>query len=563
MLLSSFLLGSLLFSSGEGIVINEFSYDDSSTDDREFVELYNPTSSDVDISGWVLEATDQATPDNNTDYTIPANTTLKAGAFYVLGSALVPNVNQIVGTTNLWENSQESLTLTDKGGNVVDTVVYEANKGWPTAKNTKYREGEGVWGNMTSIDNIETSWSRVRDGHDTDNNGLDFALRPSTPGKSNNLKSGPYVDNFDGLTVGNDLADFGGSFVKPRVIDPTKADSNNPNAITASPQGGKAAICWDPAGGGDMAMLLRDASCDVTIEAYVYFDAKLEPTGEREVWTFGKGTTGTFYNLPDPSGAASYTANGNTGVAWTFEVTDKAATLYLVDHNDGGTGANAKTSPTVLGKINVTTSGWNRLRLEVSGSTATGYFGGTYGGTNGQKISGTISAPADSGIYIGYREALSTNSTARPFTFDNLMIVPGAASGSIINFGTVEATTVATPRVGTNGCPLVGSSSFQVTGGGLVPGGSPSLLLVGTRLRTPVDMQAAIGGPAGSFLYVLPVLVFSTVSDANGDVFAPLGIPNDASLKGKSVSFQIFDFDKNMTVPFQFGNSDGLALVIG
>ena len=55
------------------VVINEFSYDDSSTDDAEFVELYNASGVAVDISGWQLRASNTVGPpdDNNADYTIP------------------------------------------------------------------------------------------------------------------------------------------------------------------------------------------------------------------------------------------------------------------------------------------------------------------------------------------------------------------------------------------------------------------------------------------------------------------------------------------------------------
>ena len=51
------------------VVINEFSYDDSGLDDREFVELYNPTASSVDISGWLLDAEDAVS--TNPTYLIP------------------------------------------------------------------------------------------------------------------------------------------------------------------------------------------------------------------------------------------------------------------------------------------------------------------------------------------------------------------------------------------------------------------------------------------------------------------------------------------------------------
>lgn len=567
MLLPSLLLGGLLLG-GQGVVINEVSYDDTGTDDREFVELYNPTGKDVDISGWVLEATDTATPDNNADYTIPANTTLKAGKYYVLGAATVPNVNQVVGTTNLWENSQEALTLKDKDGNIVDTLVYEVNKGWVAAK-MGLLEGEGVWGNSFSTDGSLSSLSRLRDGYDSQNN-RDFVLRPSTPGATNDLPSGPYLDTFDARTVETALPDFGAAFEKPFVIDPTKASLHNPNVIAASPQGKLAAVFWDSAGGGNTCMLLRNSSCIVTVEAWVYFDAKLEATGEREVWSLGvQGSSGPFFNFPDPSGAAGFHANGNTGVCWTFEVTDSAATLYLVDHNDGGRKAGAlwapKTDRTVLGKIVLkagTDDGWKRLRLEVNGNNVTGFFGGTYGGTDGTKLTGTLAAPAEGDVWVGYREFLANNATARPFTCDRLTVIPSTSSGSIVNFGTVKATTKGTPRIGTNGCAILGNGSFRLTGGGLVPASNPSLMIIGIPQNPPIDL-GAVGGQNSSFLYVAPLLIFGNVSDANGDTAVPLPIANDTALKNVQVSVQILDIDTALTVPLPFGNSGGMTFTIG
>lgn len=107
------------------VVINEFSYDDSGTDDVEFVELYNAGSTPVDISGWVLECGDQLTGDNNADYTIPAGTVLQPGDYYVIGSGNMPNVDFIVGTNNLFENGNDWAVLRDANGNVIDAVAYE------------------------------------------------------------------------------------------------------------------------------------------------------------------------------------------------------------------------------------------------------------------------------------------------------------------------------------------------------------------------------------------------------------------------------------------------------
>jgi hypothetical protein len=128
------------------VVINEFGYDDSGTDDYEYVELYNTTNNDINIGDWELKSEDQVGP--NTGFKIPANTMIKAKGFYVFGSARVPHVDQVVGVSNIWENDQESLTLEDNNGRVIDTLVYEGNKGY---WNPALAEGEGIWGNHTGV----------------------------------------------------------------------------------------------------------------------------------------------------------------------------------------------------------------------------------------------------------------------------------------------------------------------------------------------------------------------------------------------------------------------------
>src|SRR5918993_1055505 len=78
------------------VVINEFVYDDGSTDDREFVELYNAGNAPVTIGGWTLGGQDGVGA--NTTTTITAGTTLAPGAYYVIGQTGVTNVNQVVGS---------------------------------------------------------------------------------------------------------------------------------------------------------------------------------------------------------------------------------------------------------------------------------------------------------------------------------------------------------------------------------------------------------------------------------------------------------------------------------
>ena len=275
-MLSTILLNTmaLLPQGGQGtstapVVINEFNYDDSSTDDFEYVELYNRTGAAIDISGWSIVGDDS----NGVNFTevLPAGTILASCDYLVIGDANVPNVDIILASGFL-QNSNESITLFDTTGtNIIDTLIYEANKG---VFNPLLAEGEGIWGNFTLVEGLETSLSRMRDGYDTNNNGNDFRIQPWSPGTSNTLPLLPQIlEPFDGQVVGNDIANWHGSFVNPKVIDPALVDANNPASIPASPQGGLAAVVWDPSGGGNHAMQLSNPGFDVRAEAYVYIDA--------------------------------------------------------------------------------------------------------------------------------------------------------------------------------------------------------------------------------------------------------------------------------------------------
>ena len=94
-MLSTILLNTmaLLPQGGQGtstapVVINEFSYDDSGSDDFEYIELYNRTGAAIDISGWSLVGDDA----NGVNFTevLPAGTILANCDYLVIGDANVP-----------------------------------------------------------------------------------------------------------------------------------------------------------------------------------------------------------------------------------------------------------------------------------------------------------------------------------------------------------------------------------------------------------------------------------------------------------------------------------------
>jgi len=433
------------------VVINEFTYDmltalgGNATDDREFVELYNRGTTPVDISGWLLRASDTVAPpgDNNRDFIIPHGTILNPGDYYVIGSGLVSDVDMIVSPqTDIWENENEALELYDRNRDLKDAVVYN---GYLGAVAVGFPEGR-IWGRLEMVLGSNMSVSRYLDGLDTNNNGRDFGLRPQTPGASNkgdaSFMSVYVPPNVDSMSVGADVPGLLGTFVNARVINPTAVDEpappHNPNVIPASPQGGNAIVAWDPAGGGNSIHSINLFNGDGGYDLWVYFDTNPIPdeTPGAETTYFGiMGTTSTlngvvssatFYpNLPDPEGLLlgdSVTANSSTGLAWVYNKNHGGQTrkLYLVDAKDGGDSSPGTGGQhwSVLATIDMSTvpSGWYRLSLSYNGTT--GAVSGTF---DTQTFNGTTTPGLVGSFYIGYFETYSTSAvplTARPPTFD-------------------------------------------------------------------------------------------------------------------------------------------------
>ncbi|HEB54052.1 MAG TPA: lamin tail domain-containing protein [bacterium] len=535
------------------VVINEFNYDDSGADNFEFVELYNRSSAPVDLSGWSLVGDDS----NGVNFTetFPAGTILAPGDFLVLGDAGVPNVD-IIRASGFLQNSNESITLFDASSNIVDTLIYEANKG---VFNPLLAEGEGIWGNFVMIEGNETTWSRFRDGFDTDNNGYDFRLQPWSPGASNDL---PYVpamaEVLDGYTVGSDVPAWGSSFVNPVVIDPAVVDANNPSSIPASPQGGLAAVTWDPTGGGNHVMSLTDAGRNTMVEMYVYIDATPLQVGDLEMWSVGFGTSGTFYNLPDPTGTLGFAANGDTGLCWTFVRDDTGATIYLMDRNDGAMGANALTAPVVVGSVPIqagVNDGWQRLLIDINGTSADARFGGTYGVADGTLFSTTVD-DVDRGLYVGYREAIAIGTTgARPFTFDLLTLnVEGSARAVPYGSGCENLTLSST------GAPALGNNTFSldVNNVTVVP---IAFVGFGTSVVNPGLDLTAIGMP-GCFGYTsLDVGLFGTGPVVNGTGSLVVPIANSTALIGATLAAQGITFSN--TTALGLAASNGVEIFVG
>jgi hypothetical protein len=430
------------------IIINEFSYDDidaaSGTDSREFVELYNNGPAAVDISGWILIGRDPTTVNPTT--TVPAATSIAAGGYYVFANAGTLNLNQTLAA-NFLENDIESIEIRDAANVLQDAAMYETNKGMAgnlTGSGLPAEVGPGIFGNSQTWkagNNAFASQGRFVDGRDTNNNGRDFGIRPSTPGSSNNSGFMTFYSPPDptGQVVGTDVAGLTGAFVHARYIDPTVADTNNTNAIAPAPTtGNRAMIAWDMTGGGNGVtsnQVFSTTQGGFRISAYLDTrplpqnnDGTVDVLG-REESIYGIGGGDMLTNFSDlggnlaigPSTApAADTALGTTGIAWVYEksavngATPATEVLYLVDANDGGDSDVGGTAPldwTILQTIDISglASAWYDLGISVD---ALGNGVATF---NGNTFNFTTSPNMHSGAFnIGYREGLTIQGQPNP-----------------------------------------------------------------------------------------------------------------------------------------------------
>ena len=131
------------------VVINEVEINppgDDSASPSEWVELYNPTDSDVDIGGWKIASTTVL----KQTFTIPIGTVIEAGQFLTYSYKTV-----------WFTDTNEVVELRDENGIVVDAT--------PT---------------LADIKNDFTSWQRIYDGYDLDS-ADDWKFEISNAGSSN------------------------------------------------------------------------------------------------------------------------------------------------------------------------------------------------------------------------------------------------------------------------------------------------------------------------------------------------------------------------------------------
>ena len=141
------------------IVINEINYhSDSLIDSGDWVELYNNSSTDIDLSGWILM---DGKDDNR--YNLPYGIMLKTNGYLVICNDKMKfcNVNHevvnFVGNIPfLFDNNGEPIRLFDAEMNLIDLVEFDDKNPWPEEP-----DGEGPTLQLIDPDsdnNIPSNW---------------------------------------------------------------------------------------------------------------------------------------------------------------------------------------------------------------------------------------------------------------------------------------------------------------------------------------------------------------------------------------------------------------------
>ncbi len=133
----------------ENVVINEVDINPPGNDAAsisEWIELYNPTDSGINLSGWEIASTTVL----KKTMTIPSGTVIEPGGFLTYSYQTV-----------WFTDANESVELRDENGIVIDKTPV-----------------------LSDIQNDFTSWQRIYDGFDLDNSN-DWKFVTSTAGSSN------------------------------------------------------------------------------------------------------------------------------------------------------------------------------------------------------------------------------------------------------------------------------------------------------------------------------------------------------------------------------------------
>ena len=182
------------------VVISEVFYDESGTDTNEFVELYNPTLSSVDIGGWKLKHYNQ-TGSLQWELTFGGGTTIASLGYYLLGMKSPLDSADWGGTSITPDATFPSGKFIQNGPG--DYVILETDVGtyvdgvrWGAKTSGDDILDDPNYADVSASDSIERKSGPTHDeiqgnGYDTDDASNDFRTRDTPEPQNSSSPSEP------------------------------------------------------------------------------------------------------------------------------------------------------------------------------------------------------------------------------------------------------------------------------------------------------------------------------------------------------------------------------------
>lgn len=313
------------------VVISEIMYDVEGTDtDREWVELYNGGSEEIDITGWKInDGSNHVLNEPGKNGSI-GTMTITGGGYLVLAAdaptfmAAYPSIPNVIDTVLSLNNTGDTISLINAEGTTVDSIAYTKETGAAGDGNTLHRGSGG---------------SALTPGAPSPGSG---AIQPvvssdSSSGAANSSSSGSSSSNSSGSGTAQ------------------KSESNS----SAAPK-------LTVSAGNDKTVV---AGASVLFEADAYDSEKKRIENTSFIWSFGDGGKGVDgsrvqheFVYPGRYVVVLDAAYQGENASARVTVEAIAADIALLVFSDGGVSVENR------GRIELDLSGW---RLRDQGKTYT------------------------------------------------------------------------------------------------------------------------------------------------------------------------------------------------
>jgi len=218
---------SILATETNHLIISEFSFDTSTAPDGAIIEIYNPTSSDIDVSSYRIERDSGGNGNpgdliylNNSgkDGFIRTTNIIKSHGYFLIVDreiAALTNIGDFIKTNNISINAGDSIAL---GTGAIDGPSDPDCVDWLGYGSATLVEGNGpapdpsypgsierkAWSGATSNSMTIGADTNHGNAEDSNNNNLDFIIRPNADWQNTSSPTEiPYSSSIEQISLVN------------------------------------------------------------------------------------------------------------------------------------------------------------------------------------------------------------------------------------------------------------------------------------------------------------------------------------------------------------------------